>query len=253
MPQTIIVVPCYNEADRLDLPAFRSFADTQPDIRFLFVNDGSTDLTQEVVESLRAEDPAAFDVLSLERNQGKATAVRLGLLEALASSPSVVGYWDADLSTPLDEIPRFVGVLEAQPELIAVFGSRMRSLGRHIERRPARHYSGRLFATLAAMTLGLAVYDTQCGAKAFRATVALGDLLQSPFRSRWIFDVELIARLARHLAEDGKGGPEHRILELPLNQWCDVAGSKIGPGDGLRAFVDLWRIRRAYPPPHPRG
>src|SRR4051794_39855798 len=105
MPRATIVVPCYNEARRLDVHAFRTFARDDRAPRFLFVNDGSRDATLEILGDLRGTDPARFDVLNLTRNAGKAEAVRRGLVRALADGPDYVGYWDADLATPLEAIP----------------------------------------------------------------------------------------------------------------------------------------------------
>ena len=88
MSQAVVVVPCFNEARRLDLAAFEGFARAQPDVRLLLVDDGSTDNTFELLEGLRERLPESFEVLRLERNSGKAEAVRRGLLRALDHDPS---------------------------------------------------------------------------------------------------------------------------------------------------------------------
>jgi dolichyl-phosphate beta-glucosyltransferase len=89
------------------------------------------------------------------------------------------------------------------------------------------------------MTLGVAVYDTQCGAKLFRATDETQTLFLQPFSSRWIFDVEILARL---VATAGDGRAEQMIYECPLDRWTDVGGSQLKPRDFARAAVDLARI-----------
>ena len=145
--RTLLVVPCYNEARRLDLAAFRGFAASEPSVGFLFVNDGSSDATLARLRALEAGDRDAFAVLDLPRNSGKAEAVRAGLGVAFKSSADYVGYWDADLATPLDEIARFVAVLDRLPGIEIVFGARVQLLGRSVRRNPLRHYLGRVSAT----------------------------------------------------------------------------------------------------------
>src|SRR4051794_17444571 len=98
MRKTAVVVPCYNEAERLDAAAFCAFARAHDDLFFLFVDDGSTDGTRDVLDDLHRHDPIAFRVLRLGRNCGKAEAVRRGMLVALESEPAYAGYWDADLA-----------------------------------------------------------------------------------------------------------------------------------------------------------
>ena len=164
--RSIIVVPCYNEERRLPVQAFRDFASAD----FLFVNDGSTDGTLNLLQSLHAEQPDRVTVLDLDRNRGKAEAVRQGVLAAMERKVDFVGFWDADLATPLAEMPGFLEVFDARPDIDMVFAARVRLLGRQISRRPARHYFGRVGATLISSSLGLAVYDTQCGAKLFRVS-----------------------------------------------------------------------------------
>ena len=246
MPETIIVVPCFNEASRLAVEQFETFIKVHPDLRFLFVNDGSSDDTLEVLRALEGRDGAHFSVLDQQPNQGKAEAVRRGLLAAFEASPRYAGFWDADLATPLEAAPDFVDLLESRPDLEMVFGSRVKLLGRSIERSAVRHYLGRVFATAASVTLGLAVYDTQCGAKLFRVSPGIEALFQEPFITKWIFDVEIIARLIH--ARRGTELPQAAdvIYEFPLHVWHDVAGSKVKPTDFPRAIFETLRIRRKY-------
>ena len=105
-------------------------------------------------------------------------------MRAFDADPDYIGYWDADLETPLEAIPALCELLDARPDLEIVFGARVRLLGRAIARSALRHYLGRMFATAASMVLGLAVYDTQCGAKLFRASPAIRALFQEPFLTR---------------------------------------------------------------------
>ena len=240
---TVIVVPCYNEAARLNTGRFTSFL-SRPGASFLCVDDGSRDETARVLEELASRSAGRLRVLRLTPNRGKANAVRAGMLQAFEAGAAYVGYWDADLATPLEEIPRFEAVLEAHHAVIGVLGSRVRMLGTAIDRSAARHYMGRVFATIASVVLQLAVYDTQCGAKLFRAGPVLRAALDAPFRSRWAFDVELIARLDR--ASRAMGGPPvgELLVELPLQVWQDVGGSKLSPPAMVRATLELLAMRR---------
>lgn len=246
MTEAIIVVPCFNEAERLPVAEFRDFCTRTSSVRFLFVNDGSSDNTLELLHRLESANPALFGVIDQQPNQGKAEAVRTGMLAALRQEALYAGYWDADLATPLEEIPRFIQILEERPRCEIVFGSRVQLLGRSIQRKSHRHYLGRVFATAASLLLDLPVYDTQCGAKLFRASPATEALFADPFCSSWIFDVEIIARLIR--AKRGKDLTDLRekIYELPLNRWHDVAGSRVRPIDFFKALVEMNRIRRRY-------
>ena len=243
---SILVVPCYNEAARLPGAELETFVREHTGTRLLFVDDGSTDGTRGVLEELARRNGPLVDVLALDRNRGKAEAVRAGMLRALADGPRFAGYWDADLSTPLAELPRFEMILERREVTLLVMGARIRLLGREIQRQALRHYVGRVFATAASLALGLAVYDTQCGAKLFRAGDAVERLFRDPFLSRWVFDVELIARLLREHRTLAPREREALIYELPLREWHDVAGSKVSPLDFPTALVDLARIHRRY-------
>lgn len=237
--RTCIVIPAYNEEKRLPVQSFETFGRTH-DVDFLFVDDGSTDNTFEVLTHLTASAPDRFSVLRLRRNAGKAEAVRQGLLEAMKRKASFIGYWDADLATPLETIDEFIDILKKRQAIDVVTGARVSLLGRSIKRKTYRHYLGRIFATVVSMWLHMPVYDTQCGAKLFRVTPSLSAALKKPFITRWIFDAELIARLKKN---DAAHPLETRMIEVPLQQWHDVDGSNMKITDFLKGpweFLRMW-------------
>jgi glycosyltransferase involved in cell wall biosynthesis len=224
-------VPCFNEERRLQPEGLLRLL-AAPAVRVLLVDDGSSDGTLLRLHEVKARAPDRVDVLSLARNTGKAEAVRQGLRAALAQGSSVVAYLDADLATPPQEMLRLLTRLEAGKAEV-VLGARVALLGRDIQRNPLRHYLGRVFASFSAVSLGMRVYDTQCGAKAFRATEALRRALEAPFGSRWIFDVELISRLLSEGLE-----PAH-FVEVPLREWRDVKGSTLSVGSMALALGEI--------------
>jgi dolichyl-phosphate beta-glucosyltransferase len=242
----VVVVPCYNEAARLQPHLFSEFLAQAQQVDFLFVNDGSRDATLSVLETLRTKHPDRIHVLDKQPNGGKAEAVRSGMLAAMAlEGVAVTGFWDADLATPLDVIPQLLARLIEDPEMQMIFGSRVRLLGHAIHRKPLRHYLGRCFATAVSIILELPIYDTQCGAKLFRVTPELKSILALPFQSRWIFDVEIIARFMAIHNKDASFA-DRAIYENPLPRWEDVAGSKVGPLDFFTAFFELMKIRKTF-------
>jgi len=243
-PKLSLVIPAFNEAHRLDSEAFKQFVRGSTDVNLLFVDDGSTDATLAHLTELAEACPGRISVSHRSENAGKAEAVRHGLLLAAGDEASFVGFADADLATPLEEVLALLAVLEARPDAWVALGSRVRLLGRQIERSAVRHYLGRVFATLASMALRLPVYDTQCGMKLFRNTPEVRSILEEPFMSRWIFDVELLARLASHAGPTGEG----RFREVPLERWRDRSGSRLRWRDFGVAPLELLAIRRRYGP-----
>lgn len=234
------VIPCFNEEERLDRARVLRFAE-DPRVSLVLVDDGSRDGTRGVLEQLRAAAPDKVAVVALPANRGKGEAVRAGLLYALDQGARVVGYADADLSTPPRELLRLQDELDANAELDVVLASRVLMVGRRIERRASRHYLGRVFATFAANILRTPFYDTQCGAKLMRDTAALRAALATPFISRWAFDVELLGRLIVG-DRDAPGVPMERMREVPIEEWIDKPGSKLDLRGMSASIVDLGRI-----------
>jgi dolichyl-phosphate beta-glucosyltransferase len=233
---TLIVIPCYNEAERLS-PHKVDMLLADPRIGMLFVNDGSQDRTQALLLQLAAVHPERVEIMDFAVNRGKAEAVRLGLLRALDVGATLLGFTDADFSTPPAEILRLIDKMEYSDAEI-VLGSRVRLLGTAIQRSLVRHLAGRIFATVASLAVGAPIYDTQCGAKFFRVTGALQAALAQPFSSRWSFDVELLCRLFGRL-ESSATTSVARAIELPLREWCDVGGSKLDFASKAKSFLEL--------------
>jgi glycosyltransferase involved in cell wall biosynthesis len=236
-----VVIPAWNEADRFDPVAVHRFLEAHPGGELVLVNDGSTDGTAALFDELAARAPSQVQVLHLATNVGKGEAVRRGLLHAFDRGAELAAYLDADLAAPLDTAMLLAAELQHRERVHLVIGSRVKLLGWEIERSAWRHYPGRVFATFASITLGLPVYDTQCGAKCLRNGEAVRTALARPFQSRWLFDVELIARVRDALGPAG-------LREMPIPEWADRGGSSVRFRDFLRAPWELWKVRRRYPP-----
>lgn len=231
-----IVVPCYNEEKRLDVPAFLAFLQRVPEVRFVFVNDGSSDATLSVLETLYAAHPEQVEVLSLSRNSGKAEAVRQGLRHAAASGIELVGYWDADLATPLEAIEDFLRIANRYAETEVIYGARLPLLGHRVSRTLSRRIVSRICARMARVAVGLPIGDTQCGAKVLRNSPRLQQAVQQPFSAGWLFDVELFSRIA------AAAGSAHAFYEYPLPEWTEVPGSKVTGRAIRRAGLAMLRL-----------
>ncbi|MBF0505070.1 MAG: glycosyltransferase [Candidatus Omnitrophica bacterium] len=239
-PKTLIIIPCFNEELRLDTCAFINFLKNYKHISFLFVNDGSTDKTEILLKNLAEKQKDNIQILNLSRNSGKAEAVRQGFLKGFSLCPDFIGYLDADLAAPLECIPDLEHVIYNRNKDI-VIGSRIALLGWKIKRNNFRHYAGRVFATAVSMALGLRVYDTQCGAKLFRVTERLKVIFSTPFVTKWIFDVEILARF--QFTETTSSQNLNSIcFESPLEQWIDKKGSKLNLMDFIHSAIDLIKL-----------
>lgn len=236
MQKICIVIPCYNEEERLNISDFIKFPEFKK-YNYLFVNDGSTDATQSKLLELQSKFPDHIAILHLKSNVGKAEAIRAGFLNALnLNKYSVLGYLDADLATPLEEIPYLLKHLTEDFEII--LGSRVKRLGVIINRNLSRHYLGRIFATYSSFILKIKVYDSQCGAKFFQKQIA-EEIFKEPFSSKWLFDLELLYRFKIIKKENFN----FSVLEVPLRKWEEKQNSKMKVLDFLKAPFDIFKIK----------
>ncbi len=237
MSKTCLLIPCYNEEKRLNIEEFLTFLKRNESVDLLFVNDGSVDKTVEVVNSIQHDRAKLLD---LKDNGGKANAIREGIKHIKDLDYDLCGYFDADLSTDLNEVERIIKPLENSDTILSM-GSRHRRLGTNINRHLYRHILGRIYATIVSMILKLPVYDTQCGAKIFKKKAFFA--FDNPFVSRWFFDVEIIARINK-LYPYSHGSQS--IVEVPLLGWRDIDGSKLTFMDFLTTPLELLKIYRKY-------
>lgn len=237
MEKTCVVIPCYNEGERLPVEDYSIFLQNNP-CTLYFVNDGSTDNTFEVLQDIRQKFSKEVHIIDLPKNVGKAEAVRQGFLKAFQVNHFThIGYLDADLATPLEEIEYMLGHFNDRVKI--VLGSRVLRLGAVIQRSAIRHYMGRIFATIASNVLGIKVYDSQCGAKLFEMNMAK-ILFKKPFISKWLFDLELLYRLKLINPQQFF----NNTLEVPLRHWEEKGNSKIKITDFLMAPFELIKIKR---------
>jgi dolichyl-phosphate beta-glucosyltransferase len=231
-----IVVPAYNEAERIEstLNTLLDYVRNRRDTELIVVDDGSTDQTSALIEArLRRDGSGRGTLIRYSENRGKGFAVRTGLLAARAP---IAVFTDADLSTPLTELPTVVDPI-ARGECDVTFGSRAldRSLiGVHQPR--TRELGGRVFNVVVRLATGLPFWDTQCGFKAFRLNVCR-PLLAAAAIDRFGFDVELL--YLSHLAG-------LRLREVAV-RWNHCDGSKVSTGrDAVRMVNEIrtvkWRL-----------
>jgi dolichyl-phosphate beta-glucosyltransferase len=241
MERIFLVIPCYNEGKRLPLIEYESFLEQSDQVSICFVNDGSSDNTLAILHSLCNKFNSKAHLISYPKNAGKAEAVRRGV--AFCSQNfnfKYIGYFDADLSTPLTACFKLKSYLTNGIEFS--FGSRIMKIGSVIERSFKRHLIGRIIATIISNMLKMKVYDTQCGSKLFTKDLSVY-LFKDPFISKWLFDVELFFRMIK------KYGMEEaliKMIEVPLDRWINKDDSKVKITYFFKLWLDLFAINKKY-------
>ena len=245
--RAFVVIPAYNEAGRLrrllgELAGYQRSGAPEAaglDVHFCIVDDGSLREQFEAEEQLVRGCGFGDEVrlVRLDRNRGKGGAIRAGFDVGLAEGFDFLGFIDADGAVTVRELHRtlmYLATAHREAGVVGVIGSRVRMLGRSIQRTPVRHYAGRVFATFVSLWFGQAVYDTQCGLKVFERET-LRRHLNAPDDFRWVWDTQLLLAML-HAKE--------QIHEVPVD-WQETGASKVSlVRDPLTMIRSLIRFRR---------
>ncbi|MGO4911010.1 dolichyl-phosphate beta-glucosyltransferase [Leeuwenhoekiella sp. W20_SRS_FM14] len=236
--KTAIIIPCYNEANRINKAAFERFIKESENYHLCFVNDGSKDETLKVLKNIQRVNENKVTVIDMKRNSGKAAAVRAGA-RYLYNREDIdnVGFIDADLSTDFEDFISLDDTLKRNTTLKMVFGSRAKDNdGDGIQKDPLRAIFSKIIKMCVFLILGLPIEDTQCGAKVFRKEL-IPVIYSTSFLSKWLFDVEMFIRLKKYMG--GKNAVMQIIQEQALNRWVHVDDSKLGLKDSLEIPLRL--------------
>lgn len=231
-PRLSIVVPSFNEADRLPalLDSLKRYIEPAS-TEVLIVDDGSTDRTVAIAHQRGAWAPH-LRVIEHAANRGKGAAVRTGVLQAQGE---LIAFVDADNATDLAALAPMCDAI--QGHVGAVFGSR-HAPGAHVAGSPPiRGLMGRVFNHAVKLAAGTSISDTQCGAKVFRASAARLVFAASAVDG-FAFDVEVL----RRLMDLGVG-----VIEYPV-RWTYMPGTKIRPLTPFSMLSDIIRLR-VHPTP----
>jgi CheY-like chemotaxis protein len=237
-----IVIPCYNEEQRLISTDFEAFAHKNLGYHLCFVNDGSTDNTLEELRWLRDSNPTNVSVHNCAKNGGKAEAVRQGV-QHLIKDPQFdyVGFLDADLSTDFRDFNDLVKTVE-KSDFKIVSGSRIERMGADIAKKSTRKFVSKTINLLTKKVLGMPFKDTQCGAKIMDRDIA-SRMFKEKFITKWLFDVEVFMRMKKFY---GRGYAQELICEQPLQRWVHSDGSKKSWKNSIQIFGQLAQIALHY-------
>ena len=237
-----VIIPCYNEEDRLSGAEFKEFAHKNLGYHLCFVNDGSTDRTLEVLHELRKGHESNISVYDCEKNGGKAEAVRQGILHMIKDEQlDYLGYLDADLSTDFRDFDDLVKTIE-NSDFKIVSGSRISRMGANITKESARKIISMTINMIIQTILGMPFKDTQCGAKIMDREIAY-TMFNKKFITKWLFDVEIFMRMRKHY---GKEEAKRVICEQPLKRWIHADGSKLSMKDSVKIVGQLAKIAVSY-------
>lgn len=237
-----VVIPCYNEENRLSSASFQDFIDKNVGYHLCFVNDGSTDNTLAVLKELRDGNEENISIYDCEKNGGKAEAVRQGIQYLTKNKEfDFIGYLDADLSTDFKDFDDLVQTI-GKSDFKIVSGSRIARMGADITKESARKIISMSINLIIQTILGMPFKDTQCGAKIMDREIA-SLVFEKRFLTKWLFDVEIFMRMRKYY---GKKEAKRLICEQPLQRWIHMDDSKLSMKDSVKIIGQLGQIALKY-------
>lgn len=240
MAELLLIIPFYNESFRISKQEYIVMFEKYSEIDFLLVDDASTDNTLQMLEQFSRSFSNVF-FLQNSKNSGKAESIRQGFLQFNVAQYQYIGYFDADLATPIEEMIKLFHFISKSEYFLFVMGSRIKLIGNNVQRSLVRHYFGRIFATvISQFILKTPIYDTQCGAKIIATDLAI-ELFKNPFKTKWLFDVELLLRFKKIDTDYYK-----KVAEIPLDTWIEKGNSKIRFKDMIGFPLQLLQIYFHY-------
>lgn len=237
-----VVIPCYNESERLRIETFQKYVDSNLGYHLLFVNDGSKDNTLEVLEEMCKGKEAYMSVYNCPKNGGKAEAVRQGINHLISDKQfKYFGYLDADLSTNFEDFEDLVTTI-SDSDYGIVGGSRINRMGANITKQGSRAIISKTINLIIQKILGMGFQDTQCGAKVMTREIAQ-NIFEKKFLTSWLFDVEIFMRMKKMYGADRA---KSMICEQPLKRWIHEDGSKLSMKDSIKILGQLFQISSSY-------
>lgn len=235
--KTVVVVPCFNEEARFPQEYWENIT-SSTSFEWIFIDDGSTDATKNVLSKLKSTN---VSIVSLERNQGKSEAIRLGMiwaLEEFESDVRVIGYIDADGAFALTDILNLESTARTSQNYQMVWSSRVALSGNDIQRSLRRHYLGRIVSTIIWFGRKSAIYDTQSGLKFMPVPPTFEKILKDKFQTKWFVDLEFYSRWLEIVEI------RPAVLEIPLSYWHEMPGSKVRISQALSIFAEILYVKK---------
>lgn len=235
----VLVVPCFNEEERLKKEYFHSliFELQKFNFELLFVNDGSEDSTGQILDDFTVQGST---VLHLKKNVGKAEALRQGFIAIQKNHPEcgIYGYLDADAAFRISDVLNLVNAIVlnySDKRVLMLSGARVSLAGSDIHRSKFRHLIGRLIVTYLNLNGFNRMYDPQSGLKLIRVESPHQLAMEKNFKTRWFVDLEILDRLKTFSVE---------VIELPVKSWSEVEGSKLRSIHVLNILREIFIIKR---------
>lgn len=210
-----LIIPLYNESNRLNPEYFKAISDMKIDL--IFVNDGSSDDTLVKLKNLSFRKY----IISYKNNKGKGEAIRAGINYAINEKYDLIGYLDSDGAFSVESVIKIIKIAKKEfitnNKLGLIIAARVNLSGREIIRTNGRKIVSHIIKFILSLILKSKPYDTQSGFKILRNTNNLKNITRNKFYTKWFFDVELIEGIKK----------EYYVYEIPVDRWVDVKGSKL--------------------------